>query len=466
MQQSQKLQNIPVVVEEPEWQLNTGSNKIHAKRMAGRFRTIKWMTASLWLVFFVGPYLRWGDKQAVLFDISGSQFHLFGLTVYPHDIWMLSFVMVFFAMLMVIITVLAGRAFCGYFCFQTVWTDLFSWIEERIEGPPRARTALDAAPWGVSKLGLKLGKHSLWLIISMLTGVSFAAWFTDAYQLWGDYFALQAHISAWIVLLMFTVGTYLFAGFMREQVCFWLCPYARIQGVMYDKNTLLPTYDQDRGEPRAKLDRTVGNQRVGCVDCDQCVAVCPTGIDIREGQQIGCITCGLCLDACDSVMDKINQPRGLIRYSSLNESRGDKPHRWYQRPQVLVSAAMIMISVVATAYGLSTITEAELSIFPKRQPMYVMMSDGGIQNSYQLRVFNKSESDNRYRIEVEGLTDMVVTGNAEPLLVKRGKMAGVTLFIKVPRAQLSKNISPLTFRIVNVSRKSPAFEYQSVFMAP
>lgn len=466
MQQQESLQTTKVVVEEPVWQLNTGSNKIHAKRMSGRFRTFKWLTASLWLFIFLGPYLRWGDRQAVLFDIPGRQFHLFGLTVYPYDIWVLTFVLAFFAMLLVLLTVLAGRAFCGYFCFQTVWTDLFSWIEEHLEGSPRERVAMDAAPWSLSKLGIKISKHALWLIISMLTGVSFAAWFTDAYQLWSDFMVLQADISAWIVLLMFTAGTYLFAGFMREQVCFWLCPYARIQGVLYDENTLLPTYDELRGEPRTKLDRMAENQRVGCVDCDQCVVVCPTGIDIREGQQIGCITCGMCIDACDSVMDKIDQPRGLIRYGSLKEFCGDKPNRWYQRPQVLVSAAIILLSILATTYGLSTITEAELSVVPNRQPMFVVMSNGAIQNSYQLRVFNKSKSDNRYRIEVEGFSDMLVKGNQRTLKVNHGRMASASIFVKVPREQLFEEISPLKFRIVNTSQNTPAIEYQSLFIAP
>ncbi|MCW8930471.1 MAG: cytochrome c oxidase accessory protein CcoG [Gammaproteobacteria bacterium] len=466
MQQQETLQTIPILVEEPIWKVNVGSNKIHAKRTTGRFRTIKWLTASTWLLFFLGPYLRWDNRQAVLFDIDGSQFHLFGVTVYPYDLWMLSFVLIFFAMLLVLITVLVSRAFCGYFCFQTVWTDLFSWIEEHLEGPPRARVALDIAPWGMHKLAIKLTKHSIWLIISMLTGVSFAAWFTDAYQLWINYFTLQAHISAWIVLLMFTVGTYLFAGFMREQVCFWLCPYARIQSVLYDNNTLLPTYDKSRGEPRARLDRSSENQRVGCVDCDQCLAVCPTGIDIREGEQIGCITCGLCIDACNSVMDKINQPRGLIRYDSLSNQQSTKSYYRYLRPQVLVSSVMILSSIIMISYGLSHITEAELSINPKRQPMYVVMSDGKIQNTYQLRIFNKSESDNQYRVNIKGLDNMMITGDEKPILVRSGDGTNTLVYIKVSPEQLSSKISPLTFRIKNILGKSPPIEYQSVFIAP
>lgn len=460
------LQTIPVVTEDLISPVNTGNKKIHAKRISGRFRIVKWMTASLWLIFFAGPYLRWDERQAILFDIPARQFHLFSLTVHPQDIWVLSFIMLFFATLLLVITMLAGRAFCGYFCFQTVWTDCFTWVEQGLEGSPRDREAMDKAPWSTRKLIIKLSKHSIWLIISILTGVSFTAWFTDAYQLWNDYFTLQAHLSAWIVLLMFTVGTYIFAGFMREQVCFWLCPYSRIQGVMYDNNTLLPTYDQARGEPRTKLNRTTENQRGTCVDCDQCVVVCPTGIDIREGQQIGCITCGLCIDACDSVMDKIKQPRGLIRYGSLNEFHGSMPRHLYQRPLLLVSIVIIFISVTATSYGISTIADAELRVLPNRQSEYILMTDGAIQNSYQLRVFNKSKSNSLYRIEVEGLNNMLVMGNEHPLLVQHGRMETTTLFIKVSHEQLKKKISPLKFRIVNISQKAPAIEYKSIFIGP
>lgn len=467
MSQRGNLQSIPVVVEEPILQINVGNNKIHAKRISGRFRTFKWLTASLWLLYFLGPYLRWDGKQAVLFDIPGRQFHLFGTTIHPHDIWILSFVMIFFAMLLVVVTVLFGRAFCGYFCFQTVWTDFFTWIEECFEGSPKERMARDAAPWDFKKFAMKLNKHAVWLVISLLTGVSFAAWFTDAFQLWRDYFAFDAHISAWIVLLMFTIGTYLFAGFMREQVCFWLCPYARIQGVFYDNNTLLPTYDEVRGEPRAKLDRSIATQKVGCIDCNQCVVVCPTGIDIREGQQIGCITCGLCIDACDSVMDKIEQPRGLIRYGSQNEFRGHGSRKWLQRPQVILSAGLILISVGATAYGLNSITEAEFSVYPERQNLYVIMSDGSIQNSYQLRVFNKTDTDNTYKIRVYGIANTEMSGaSSGQLFVKKGKMASTTVFVRAPAESMSQKRSPLIFRIVNATGKYPAIEYTSVFNSP
>jgi len=450
-----------------QWHANVGeSGTIHAKRIAGRFRTIKWLSASIWLIFFLAPYLRWQGQQALLIDLPNRQFHLFGLTVHPHDIWVLSFVMIFFAMLLVFATLLAGRVFCGYFCFQTVWTDVYTWIEEKIEGQPRARHELDKAQWDLNKASRKGLKHTLWMAIALLTGVSFAAWFTDAYQLWSDYFALQAHISAWVVLSMFTAGTYVLAGFMREQVCFWLCPYARIQGVLYDHNSVLPTYDYRRGEPRGKREQNDESNKGDCVDCDQCLVVCPTGIDIRDGQQIGCITCGLCIDACDTVMEKINRPSGLIRYTSLNEMRDKKAKRFIQRPTVLISSAMLITCIAFTTYGLATITPIEFSVEPERQPLYVKMSNNYIQNSYTVRIFNKSDQPRSYQLRSEGLENAILQKPQQIITTKPGIMASVKIFVKAPQHMLNQPQKPLKFTIINTIDHSEQFHYNTLFNSP
>ncbi len=450
---------------EIQWHVNTGSNKIHAKRIPGRFRNLKWMGASIWLLFFLGPYIQWEGRQAVLFDIPGRQFHLFGLTIHPHDIWLLSFVLLFFAGLLMLSTVIAGRAFCGYFCFQTVWTDLFSFIEEKLEGPPKARYQLDASPWDMRKLSIKVVKHLLWLMIGLLTGISFAAWFTDSYQLWQDYFNLSAHTSAWIVLGLFTTGTYLFAGFMREQVCFWMCPYARLQGVMYDKNTLLPVYDDQRGEPRAKLGKSKRTSGA-CVDCDQCLAVCPTGIDIREGQQLGCITCGLCIDACDRVMEKIDRPKGLIRYASLNQLSNKTKRNVWKQPVVILATALMATSVLAATYSLNNITAAEMSVVSYRNPMYTVMSDGSIQNRYEVRIFNKTDDDHSYRISaLSDVLDQSKVKNTD-LAVKSGKMASTIIAVRIPVSQLQQEITPITLKAFNLTTEKTTLKRSSVFIAP
>ena len=222
---------------------------------------MKYLTGSLWLFFFLGPYVRWNGKQAILFDIGNRQFHFFNLTVLPQDIWMLSLLLLVMAMTLFAVTSVASRVFCGYFCFQTVWTDVFTWIEEKIEGNPSQRRKLDNAPWNVNKIRLKLIKHSIWLVIAALTGISFSIWFVDAFDYWHNLLAFQLPTVGWVTLTMFIAGTYILAGLLREQTCFWLCPYARIQAVMTDSQTIMPTYDVRRGEPRGKIQRGAPSRR-------------------------------------------------------------------------------------------------------------------------------------------------------------------------------------------------------------
>ena len=229
------------------WSVNLGDKTIHAKRMPGFFRSLKVYTGSLWLIFFLGPFVRWNDKQAILFDIGNRQFHFFNLTVLPQDIWMLSLLLLLMAMALFAATSVASRVFCGYFCFQTVWTDVFTWIEEKIEGNPTQRRKLDSAPWNIEKIRLKVFKHSIWLVIAILTGISFSSWFVDTFDYWHNLLSFQLPMVGWVTLTLFIAGTYILAGLLREQTCFWLCPYARIQGVMTDSQTIMPTYDVKRG---------------------------------------------------------------------------------------------------------------------------------------------------------------------------------------------------------------------------
>ncbi len=448
------------------WHVNTGGETIHAKRVPGRFRNLKWFTASTWLLFFLGPYLRWGDRQAVLFDIPDRKFYIFHITIMPQDVWMLSLVLLFFAILLAVVTSIAGRVFCGYFCFQTIWTDIFTLIEEKLEGPPQKRRKLATAPVA-EKLKVKLPKWSAWLAISMLTGISFAAWFTDAFQLWHDYVTLQAGSTAWIVLALFTGGTFLLAGFMREQVCFWLCPYARIQGVMYDKETILPTYDFHRGEPRGKLKKGQADPDKGdCIDCSQCVAVCPTGIDIRYGQQEGCITCALCIDACDAVMDKINKPRGLIRYASFDEIAGEPAKKLFQRPRVLVYLTILAVALSGILYGLTHLGTLDLSVIHERQPLFVRQSDGSIQNKYDIKILNKTEQDIPVQLSAEGPEGMRLIGADEPLVAEGGKVTLYQVFIRVPANKLVSENMPVTFTVTGVDAPELGAIYNSAFFGP
>ena len=453
--------------EASHWHVNTGDEVIHAKRMPGRFRRLKWLTMSVWLIFFLGPYLRWNGSQAILFDIPNRKFQIFDITILPQDVWLLALILLFFAILLAAVTSVAGRVFCGYFCFQTIWTDIFTLIEEKLEGSPTKRRKLDQAPWDARKIRIKLIKHSAWIAIGFITGLSFTAWFTDAYQLWLDVFTLNAGITAYVTITAFTLGTYILAGFMREQTCFWLCPYARIQGVMYDTQTVLPTYDVIRGEPRGKLSKgkpVAGNG--DCIDCNQCVAVCPTGIDIRDGQQEGCITCGLCLDACDAVMDKIGRPRGLIRYTSLSEIKQEDVKPFFKRPRVLIYSAIIIFALSGILYGLTHLGTFDLKVIHERQPLYVQMSSGDIQNKYELKILNKTDREMHISISVTGAEGIKTHGIRAKMKLPPSKLTAFTVYVRIPRKNLKAERTPIYFTIHSYQEYDDMIEYQSMFYGP
>jgi cytochrome c oxidase accessory protein FixG len=442
--------------------VNAGQNKVHAKRIKGHFRTFKWITAAFWLSLFLGPYVRWNGEQAILWDVVNRQFHIFGLTILPQDIWMLSLVLLFFAILLAVTTAIAGRVWCGYFCFHTVWVDVFTWIEEKIEGQPTARQRLDAAPWTLEKLGKRTLKHSLWIVLAFLTAFSFLAYFIDVYELWG--ILLSGQVGGFILTELIVLGglTYLAAGIMREQICLWVCPYARIQGAMIDTQTVVPTYDKDRGEPRSRSTKEGGD----CVDCNLCVAVCPTGVDIRQGQQYGCITCGLCIDACDSVMEKIKKPLGLIRYASIEEFEGKRLPPLYRRPRVLVYSSIMAIAFAGILYGFVAMAPMTMNVLHERSPLFVQLSDGRIQNRYTVKMVNKTDATIEVKVNVSGIEGAEVLGDQEIVRLAAGQVTSLNLFVKASKRQLTRENTPLIIKVVNIHDTSMNMEYQSSFIGP
>jgi cytochrome c oxidase accessory protein FixG len=392
---------------------------IYPRSVSGRYRRLKWAVVILaYSVYFLLPWLRWerevGAKQAVLFDLAGRKFYLFDLVVHPQDIFWLAGLLMIAAYLLFFVTGLAGRVFCGYFCFQTLWTDVFILIERLVQGERPARIRLAKAPWGAAKL-FKLGlTHLLWLLMGFITGLTFVLYWGDAPQLATQFFAGDAPFAAYATTLFLTATTYVMAGVAREQVCTYMCPYARFQAVMFDKDTLIVSYDKARGEGgrgRAKLGgalKTAEQRRAAgigdCIDCGYCVQVCPTGIDIRNGLQIQCISCALCIDACDTIMDSLGWQRGLVGYSSQRvEEDGERVR--VLRPKVVAYAAVLILAVGLLGWSVSHQAPFDLSVAQVRQPIYTQLSDGRIQNSYEIKVNNKTDHTLDLTFSTRGLPE-------------------------------------------------------------
>ena len=392
---------------------------IYPRSVKGRFRRLKWGVLGLaYGVYFLLPWLRWqresGPDQAVLFDLVGRKFYIFDLVVYPQDIFWLAGLLMIFAYLLFFVTGIAGRVFCGYFCFQTLWTDVFLFIERLVQGERPARIRLHKQPWNGEKL-LKVGlTHLLWLLVAFATGLTFVLYWGDAPELVVAFFTGKAPFAAYATTAFLTATTYVMAGIAREQVCTYMCPYARFQSVMFDKDTLIVSYDRRRGEGeqgRAKLGRDLKTREqrqaagVGdCIDCGYCVQVCPTGIDIRNGLQIQCISCALCIDACDTIMDSLGWERGLVGYTSQRVEEGGDRARLL-RPKVLGYAAVLLVAVGLLAWSVGNQAPFDLTVSQVRQPLFTRLSDGRIENAYEVKVNNKTGHDLGLTFSIEGLPD-------------------------------------------------------------
>ncbi len=406
---------------------------IHPKAIHGRFRRFKNIVLLVaYGFFFLLPWIRWdrgvGPDQAVMFDIPSRRYYLFDLVIHPQDMFLLAGFLILAAWLLFFVTGLVGRAFCGYFCFQTLWTDLFMKVEALVQGDRNKRLRLEKQPWNVEKLTKKGLTVAIWTVIAFWTGFTFTSYWADAPQLFVDFFTGDAVKAAYITTGILTATTLIFAGFAREQVCIYMCPYARFQSVMFDKETLVVSYDAKRGEGeagRAPLKQGLKTleerhaQGVGdCIDCNLCVQVCPTGIDIRDGLQLECISCGLCIDACDEIMTKRGWPTGLIRYASeLELETGEKPNLLKFR--TIGYGLATFAATVLLLYGIFARAPADVSVQQVRQPLFTVMASGEIQNNYNVKINNKLQEELDFRLAVEGLPDakVSVVGDFEGLSV-------------------------------------------------
>lgn len=384
--------------------------KIYPRRVWGKFRKVKWVAMVLLLgIYYLVPWLRWdrgayAPNQAILIDIDHARAYFFGIEIWPQEIYYIAGMLILAAVGLFFVTSLFGRIWCGYACPQTVWTDLFVWVERIVQGDRNARKKLDESPWTLEKITKKSITHLIWLFIGLCTGGAWVFYFNDAPTLAEQIMHMEVplSVSGWIIGL--TCSTYLMAGFAREQVCTYMCPYARFQSAMFDKDTLIVAYDENRGEPRGKHKAGQSWEGKGhCVDCTACVVVCPMGIDIRQGLQMECIACGLCADACNNVMAKIGLPQGLIRY----DTESKKPLNLL-RPRSFWYGGIIAVVGGIMLYTLLTRSPLELAIVHDRNPVFVTLSNGDIRNGYTVTILNKTYENHHYQLQVVGLENAVI----------------------------------------------------------
>lgn len=431
--------------------------RIYPRKVEGRYRSLKWFaTAVLLGIYYAVPWLRWNrgenvPDQAVLVDMTTHRGYFFNIEIWPHEVYFFAGILVLSAVGLFFVTSLFGRVWCGYACPQTVWTDLFVWVERVFQGDRNQRMKLDSLPFSFNKLWRKVATHISWLLISLCTGGAWVFYFNDAPTLFDSLVHLKVSPMVWSWVLGLTASTYVMAGFAREQVCIYMCPYSRFQSAMFDRDTLIITYDEKRGEPRGKHKQGDSWEGKGhCIDCTQCVVVCPMGIDIRKGLQMECIACGLCVDACNDVMDKMQLPRGLIRYDTYNnhEARtaaasraGVKDKLHLLRPRTYYYVAVMTLVGALMLYGLVTRTKIEIHAQHDRNPLYVTLSDGSIRNTYTVNILNKTHEDRSFALAVEGMT------------VKEIKAVGAG---EIDPAHLNALASAVTqFRIMVIADKQP-----------
>jgi cytochrome c oxidase accessory protein FixG len=486
--------------------------KIFPKRASGSFRRFKWLVMAITLgIYYLTPWLRWdrgpfAPDQAVLLDLANRRFYFFFIEIWPQEFYYVAGLLVMAGVGLFLITSTVGRAWCGYACPQTVWVDLFLVVERAIEGDRNARIKLDAGPWTVRKLVLRASKHIIWLVIAAATGGAWIFYFADAPTLAGELFHGTAAPVAYITIAVLTATTYTFGGLMREQVCTYMCPWPRIQAAMLDESSLTVTYNDWRGEPRSRHAKkaVAAGQAVGdCVDCNACVAVCPMGIDIRDGQQLECITCALCIDACDGVMDKLGRERGLISYATLSDYNanmmlatadgsgpvnpslvrtadgafsGKVAHfhiRKIFRPRTYVYMAVWSLIGVGLLYSLLTRDRLEVNVLHDRNPQFVTLSDGSIRNGYTVKLLNMVPEPRTIVVTMQGLPgaemsvvgDAVQPGRSFAIPVDPDRLKMLKVFVRQPADQIHDTAQTFTFRVEDKA-SFESDEYTATFNAP
>ena len=451
---------IPEVAEQTLYEVR---KKIYPRAVHGTFAAWRWTFVLLTqLVFYGLPWLNWNDRQAVLFDLISRKFYIFGLVFWPQDIVYLTVLLIICAYSLFLFTAVAGRLWCGFACPQTVYTEVFMWIERIVEGDRLARMKLDQTPLSARKFRLKAVKHGLWIALALWTGFTFVGYFTPIHVLWNEVMTL--HTGPWETfwVLFYGFATYGNAGWMREQVCKYMCPYARFQSVMFDPDTLIITYDPARGEPRGSRGKSVDYKAKGlgdCVDCSICVQVCPTGIDIRNGLQYECIGCAACIDGCNQVMDKMGYPKGLIRYSTEKAMQGhygtERILKRVFRPRVLVYTAVLWLIIIAAAVTLYHRVPLKVDVIRDRGNVMHGSDDPEVQNVYRLQIMNTQEIARDVRISVAGVEGIKLEIEPQPIRVAPTSSRVIAVRVEAPRASLEDRSNRIHFTVEAVDPTHP-----------
>jgi len=456
--------------------------KIYPRRARGTFRKVKWIVMAVTLaIYYLAPWIRWdrgpnAPDQAILIDIPGRRFYFFFIEIWPQEVYYLTGLLIMAALALFLVTSLFGRVWCGYTCPQTVWTDLFLVVERFFEGDRSARIRLDKAPWTARKVAKKAAKHVAWLVIAVLTGGAWVFYFADAPTLAADLVAFDAPLVSYVFIGLLTFTTYTLGGHAREQVCTYMCPWPRIQAAMVDADSMVVTYREYRGEPRGHYRKGESWEGRGdCIDCNQCVVVCPMGIDIRDGQQLECINCALCIDACNGVMDKVGRPRGLIAYDTLeNVSRratGQSLRVTLLRARPIIYASIILVVGAVMLGTLLTRPTLDVSVLRDRNPLFVRLSDGSIRNGYTLKVINKEHDTRHYKLSVAGAPDATLSvvgesGEAAPILtVEPDRLASFRVYVTLPAKDLKRSSLPIDFVVEDTASGTRA-TYDGIFRGP
>lgn len=446
--------------------LYANREKIYTRSFTGLFRNLRMLGgAALFLLYFGTVWLNWNGRQAVWWNLPERKFYIFGATYWPQDFVLLSALLIICAFGLFFITVFAGRVWCGYTCPQSVFTWVFMWAEKVTEGDRNQRMKLDKTPMSTKKFLRKLAKHGIWVGVSLVTAITFVGYFTPIRELIPELFTLEA--SGWALFWVgfFTLATYGNAGYLREQVCIYMCPYARFQSVMFDQDTLIVSYDPRRGESRGPRKKDADHKAQGlgdCIDCKMCVHVCPTGIDIRDGLQIECIGCAACIDACDSIMEKMNYPKGLISYTTEHNLSGQKTN--LVRPRLIGYAVALTAMFCVFAWAIADRSLVELDVL-KDRVLYRENEEGRIENVYTLKIMNKAQHDVTYLIEADGLDDLVYEGKREIKAVA-GEVLSLPVELSIDPEKLPSSTNEISFHLRAVDDPSIKTDAASRFIGP